>query len=197
MKILLAIILVAVPGILFAQINSHLTAVFDPKKKIIRLRWENTGGVHSYVLQKSDDNIEWKDIARIEATVLTKNAYISYNDEAEGGGKNYYRLKTYRSAGSFEFSNSLMVITGDPGFSWIMYPVPVTDVLNLQYNGTENIQGVIGVIIQSIAGKVYARLRHASNTRLIQIPVGNLGRGTYDIRIIIDEEVVWNQRFIK
>ncbi|HMJ48291.1 MAG TPA: hypothetical protein VK498_13245 [Ferruginibacter sp.] len=195
MKFLLTIILVALPAFHFAQINSHLTAVYESRKKSVKVKWQNSGNVNSYVLQRSADNREWKDIARIGAAVLIKNAFISYNDE--GSGKNYYRLKIYNTKTSWEFSTVVMVINPAPGYNWIMYPVPVLDVLNLQYNGSELIPGVISVFIQSIEGKVYTRLRLASTTRQIQIPVSNLGRGTYDIRVVIMDEVVWNQRFIK
>jgi hypothetical protein len=92
----------------------------------------------------------------------------------------------------------VMVIIGETGNSWLMYPVPVGPVLTLQYNGTVAVTGVISIVIQSLAsGTIFTRLRVASNTRLIQIPVANLGRGTYDIRIYINNQVVWNQRFIK
>ena len=78
-----------------------------------------------------------------------------------------------------------------------MYPVPVKDMLTLQYKGSAKITGVVNVFIQSMSGQLLKRIRSASLNTIIQIPVDNLGKGVYDVRIVIENEVVWNQRFIK
>ena len=78
-----------------------------------------------------------------------------------------------------------------------MYPVPVKDVLTLEYRGIESIKGVINVFIQQPSGRIVYRLRSSSLNKKITIPVDNLGRGIYDIRIIVQGEIVWNQRFVK
>jgi len=177
--------------------DPSLTAQFDNRKKVVKVRWKNIHPVSSYVLQRSRDNNTWKDLIQMNGNVLTRNAYISWEDAQTGSGKNYYRLKMYTSKTTYKYSSSIMVIPGGKTHSWIMYPVPVREVVNLQYNGTAPIEGVIAIFIQSITGKTYHRLRLASNTRSIQIPVSNLGRGTYDIRVLVHDEVMWNQRFIK
>lgn len=84
-----------------------------------------------------------------------------------------------------------------PGNSWLMYPVPVGDVLNLRYQGVEPIRGVINVLIRHINGRIFHKLRFASTTRQIQIPVNNLGAGIYEIKIMVNDEIIWNQRFVK
>jgi len=78
-----------------------------------------------------------------------------------------------------------------------MYPQPVSNVLNLQYNGNAIIPGVITVFIQRINGQMYHQLRYASSTRFISIPVSNLGSGMYIVRIIINKQEVWNKKFVK
>ena len=90
-----------------------------------------------------------------------------------------------------------MIVTGAVGSNWVIYPVPVGDILTLQYKGYEKIKGVVNVFIQNIAGRVITRLRSASLNTIIRIPVSNLGKGVYDIRIVVEDEVVWNQRFVK
>jgi hypothetical protein len=84
-----------------------------------------------------------------------------------------------------------------PGNSWLMYPVPAGDVLNLRYQGVEPIRGVINVLIRHINGRIFHKLRFASTTRQIQIPVNNLGAGIYEIKIMVNDEIIWNQRFVK
>jgi hypothetical protein len=73
----------------------------------------------------------------------------------------------------------------------------VGEVLTLQYKGSQKITGVINIAIQNMYGKILTRVRSASINTIIQIPVGNLGKGIYDIRIIVEGEIIWNQRFVK
>ena len=84
-----------------------------------------------------------------------------------------------------------------PGNNWLMYPVPVRDELNLSYQGKEPIRGVINVFIRSINGRMFHKLRFASSTREIRIPVSNLGSGIYEINIVVNNKTMWNQRFVK
>ena len=199
MKSLLAIVLFGMP-LLNDQpiISPGLTAVYEHKQQLVKLKWNhNDKQVVRYILQRSADNSRWAEVYNIKMDNPSQYKFISYYDNQVASGKNYYRLKALLSGGLYEFTPSIMVIIGKPGNSWLMYPVPVTDVLNLQYNGNVLITGVISVVIQRMNGQVYHQLRFASSTRLIQIPVSNLGSGTYDVRIVVNNQVVWNQRFIK
>ena len=195
MKILLAIILVTLPAVHFAQSN-QLTARYDTRKKTVNLKWQNSGTIERYVLQRSDDTHSWKDIASINSRKLARGLVITYEDGSHDGNKNYYRLKKYLKS-SYDYTTPVAVTTGEMTYKWIMFPVPVTYVLNLQYSGSKVIPGVISIIVQSESGKIYYRLRFASTTRHIQVPVSNLGRGTYAVRIFVPGEVVWHQRFVK
>lgn len=182
----------------FAQlISPGLTAVYEDGRQRVKLKWNHTDErVRRYILQKSANNNNWTDFYQLDATSY-KNRFVTFSDERPGQGKNYYRLRALLKDGSTQFTPPMMVIIGQPGNSWLMYPIPVRDVLNLQYNGNALIPGVISVFIQSAAGRAFHKLRYASSTRLIKIPVSNLGRGIYDIRIVIENKVVWNQRFVK
>lgn len=176
-----------------------LTAVYENKMQVVKLKWNhNDKKVKQYILQRSGDERTWTVIKSISVGEPNNNKFISYRDQNPEEGKNFYRLKTVLNDGTPEYSRTVMVIIGKPGGSWIMFPVPVRDVLNLQYNGTELITGVIGITIQNIATRqVFHRLRMASTSRFIAIPVSNLGRGVYFIRITIGNEITWNQRFSK
>jgi hypothetical protein len=174
-----------------------ITAVYDIKSKTVIIKWiQKDNTAKTFIVQRSNNNTVWTDIARLE--IIQVNAYKAwqYADSYSGGGDNYYRLAAVIADGKTEYSAVVMVLKN--GFTnWIMYPVPVTDLLTLQYKGTEKITGVINITIQTIQGYVFTRLRCASNTTAVKIPVSNLGRGVYDIRIVIDNSTVWNQRFVK
>ena len=179
-------------------ISPALTAVYEHGHSLVKLKWHhNDTRIVSYFLQSSPNNNNWIILQQVKIMNPRQFRFISYTDHKPGGGKNYYRLKAVLADGSIEYSSPLMVILGEPGKNWLIYPVPVRDVLNLQYNGNESIQGVINVFIQHINGRIFHKLRYASSTRQIQIPVDNLGSGIYDIRIVVNDEVVWNQRFVK
>lgn len=202
MKVLTAIFFMALSICAVARqtpISPGLTAVYEARKNIVKLKWQqNDPDVQKFVLQRSSDNTSWTDLAVLQITAANKGKFVNFSDEKAAAGKSYYRLKIFTASNVYRYVPSVMVIIGRPGNSWLMYPVPVTTMLNLQYNGSELIPGVISVVIQSVSsGQVLGRLRVASTTRLIQIPVSNLGRGIYDVRILIQDKVVWNQRFVK
>lgn len=178
-------------------ISPNLTAVFDQEKTVIKLKWQmNDPAVNSYVLQKSADNIKWVDIYTDVSNDFPDNKIEKFTDRFPDPNKNLYRLKMVKKD-AVEFSNTITIIMGQSTGSWIIFPVPVIDVLNLQYTGSEPITSAISVFIQNSQGKILNRLRVSSLNRIIQIPVANLGKGIYDVRIMIQDRIVWNQRFVK
>ena len=56
---------------------------------------------------------------------------------------------------------------------------------------------MVNVFIQNVTGYTVTKVRSASLNTVIKIPVDNLGKGIYDVRIVIEGQVVWNQRFVK
>jgi hypothetical protein len=175
-----------------------ITVVYETKKKAVSIKWQQTAsGIKLFVIQRSADNVNWADIARHENVHFTANKMYEYYDYKPAAGQNYYRLKCVTEKGQTEYSSSIMIVTGAAGYNWVMYPVPVGEVLTLQYKGSQKIMGVINIAIQNMYGKILTRVRSASLNTVIQIPVGNLGKGIYDIRIIVADEVIWNQRFVK
>ena len=198
MKPVLIVLICMIHALSFASgVNPNLTAEYNTSKKQVELKWQNIDArVNRFVLQRSADNNSWKDIYTLGPDDFSKKKQEKFYDRYPEPEKNYYRLKTFTADG-FEYSASIMVIIGSLASSWIMYPVPVHDVLNLQYNGSESIKGVICIFIQNMYGYVLVRRRCSTLSRIIEVPVDNLGRGTYDVRIVINDEIVWNQRFVK
>ena len=197
-KITISTILFVAGCYAFAQHKTTLTALFDPNTKTIKLRWQNINNAVSYCLQSSKDNNTFTDIFLFKATDLNKGDFIKYTDSKPVEGKNYYRLKIYKDNKTVESLPSVMLVSGNTENAWVIYPVPVGPILNLQYNGNSAIEGVIIVFIQSVtSGTIFTRLRLASTTRKITIPISNIGKGTYDIRIHVSNNIVWNQRIIK
>lgn len=176
-----------------------IAVFYDPGKNAVSIKWQQkVTGIKNFTIQRSDNNSTWTDIAVIGATDLPSGKQYQYFDKNPAPGQNYYRLKTFTGNNQTEYSSSVMVITGEKnGSDWVMYPVPVTNLLTLQYKGSKRITGVVNVSIQNVTGYTVTKIRSASLNTVIKIPVDNLGKGIYDVRIVIEGEVVWNQRFVK
>jgi hypothetical protein len=165
---------------------------------VIKLKWQNNDSrTTKFILQKSDNNYNWADLYSIEGNEFSESKIEKYIDKHPDPSTNYYRLKQIIDKDNIEFSAVIMVIMGHATNSWIIYPVPVMNLLNLQYTGSDPITGVISVFVLNPNGKILVRLRSSSLSRIIKVPVSNLGKGLYDVRIVIEDKVVWNQRIVK
>lgn len=174
------------------------SAVYNSRKQAVAIKWQhNSADIKTYVVQQSSGNKIWTDIALQEVSRPAEPRSFYFEQKKISTGENRYRLKCIYQDGRIEYSLDVLVIIGALDKSWVMYPVPVTDLLTLDYRGTEIIKGVINVLIQQPTGKIFTKLRYASLSRQIRIPVDNLPKGIYDIRIIVQDEVIWDQRFVK
>lgn len=175
-----------------------INVVYDAGKKAVNIQWQQqVSGIKTFVVQRSANNSSWTDIAFQGVSNFNPAKTYQYLDYKAITGQNYYRLKVITEKGMEEYSASVLVINGAVAANWVMYPVPVKDVLTLQYKGIKKLTGVVNVFIHNVTGRIITRVRSASLNTIIRIPVDNLGSGIYDLRIIIENEVVWNQRFVK
>jgi hypothetical protein len=180
------------------QVVPEFTAVFDAGKNAVLIKWQHKpGDIKTYTVQRSLDKNSWADIDIQGVPQNSDNRSFYFEDRESNAGEKYYRLKTISGTGAIAFSPVVMTVIGSPKAGWIMYPVPVKDMLTLDYRGTEPIKGVINVFILQSSGRILTKLRLCSLNKVIQVPVSNLGKGIYDVRIIIGGEIVWNQRFVK
>ena len=194
-----------VVGLVFLQINSfgisllpEFSAVYNSRKKAVLIKWQHTSAdIKTYVLQQSSGNKAWADIALQEINPATGNRSFYFEDKKFAVGENHYRLKCIYADGKTVYSLDVVVMITSATNNWVIYPVPVIDLLTLEYRGSEPIQGVINVIIQQPGGRVFLKRRYSSQTKQIKITPDFLPRGIYDIRILVQDEVIWNQRFVK
>lgn len=194
------ILMMAVSFLCRAQSNPTLTAVFDKDQNAIKLHWQHSDkSITFYVVQRSSDNVDFTDVFSQVVADIEPGELLKYKDPNASLGKYYYRLKIYRSGSDvYQTTQPVMVIPTNLQDNWIIYPVPVTTKLHLQYAGSGQITGVITVMIASVSsGRIFVRLRAASTSRTIDVPVSNLGKGLYDIHVYIEDKPVWSQRFVK
>ena len=171
-----------------------LSAYYDQVKKVVKLKWQPDQNMNqSFIIQRSKNNLQWEEIGKVTASRNIE----SFTDQKPDPSANHYRLKIVNSNGSLVFTPSILVIIGNSANSWVMYPVPVGSVLNLKYTGSELITGALTITIQNSSGQNLCRLRSSTTSRTIQVPVHNLGRGIYDVKIFVSSKLIWNQRFVK
>lgn len=176
----------------------EFSAVYNARKKTVITKWQHPSpDIKTYLIQQSSNNKLWNDVALLEVTRPGELRSFYFEDKKQRQGKNDYRLKCVYKDGSIVYSIIVTVMIGSSADGWVMYPVPVTNFINLDYRGTETIKGVINILIQHPTGKVFIKLRYASLGRQFKIPVDSLPSGIYDIRIIVQNEVIWDQRFVK
>ncbi|HEX2684034.1 MAG TPA: hypothetical protein VHL77_08880, partial [Ferruginibacter sp.] len=141
------------------RVSPDFTAVFDSKKNAVQIRWQHEhDGIRTYVVQRSVDKNSWADIAvqGIQQNSTANSFYLE--DKQPKPGENYYRLKTISYTGEVKYSLEVMIIIPQAGAGWTMYPVPVTDMLTLDYHGTEPIKGVINVFLLQSSGRVLTKM---------------------------------------
>ena len=192
-------------GFIFLQMNSfavgflpEFSALYNNRKKTVVIKWQHTSAdIKTYVLQQSSGNKAWTDIASQEINPAGGKSNFYFEDKNFAAGENYYRLKCIYTDGKTVYSLTIPVMIASATSSWVIYPVPVTDLITLEYRGSEPIRGVLHVIIQQPSGRVFTKKRYASLSRQIKIPVDYLPKGIYDIRILVQDEVIWDQRIVK
>lgn len=182
-----------------AQKNIPFTATYEKDKKAVLIQWQHFyKNAESYTLQSSRDNTFFTDIFTKQNTNIYFKTTISYYDKTITGEKIYYLLKIKLNDSLFETSLPISVTLNVTENTWLIYPLPAKDFIHLKYIGNGTIDGVISIYIQRInSGVIYSRLRLASNTKNIIIPITNLGSGIYNIHVSISNRVGWNQQFNK
>jgi hypothetical protein len=182
-----------------AQKNIPLTAIYEKDKRVVLLQWQHTHKqAISYTLQSSRDNVFFTDIFTKQSNGISIGSSINYADKTITGEKIYYRLLIYQNDVLFETTVSILVTLNITENTWLLYPLPAKEYVNLKYTGTGTVDGVISIYIQRLSsGVIFNRLRLASNTKNIHIPITNLGSGVYVMHVSIGNRAAWNQQFIK
>ena len=176
----------------------HIAASYDVAVDVITINWKNNEPcTQMFILQGTEDEEEWINLDTLYNTAEFYDREVSweYRKPLAGGGS--YRLKAVTDDYNFTYSTPVFV-KGKPSlFEWNVDDSSGNDKLILQYQGRGKIKGVINVVMQSLGGQVFFKSRLSSNARTIEIPIANLGKGKYDIRISVEGETIWRQRFKK
>ncbi len=183
-----------------AQNQYNLIASIENDETSVQVQWRHTdNNVLVYTLQKSKDNIVFSDIFTQQNNAISIGEIVKFNDEINDGDVVFYRLKIKRFNKNQETSLPVNITHKQIKNNWQIYPVPaIGEIIHLNYTGTGVIDGVIKIQIQNIrSGTIFTKLRLASNTKNIQIPLSNIGKGLYVVRVSIGNRPEWTQQFAR
>ncbi len=177
-----------------------LSAVLNNNQ--VALKWVTTDELNlsSFELERSTDGINFTVINNRSAAgnTIGETSYL-YDDNIQSvtAGVIYYRVKAKDINGSFEYSRIRTIKLGK-GTSFLMYPNPFTDQVNLQITSQSNAKGLVrlyntaGVQIRSMDISLSAGVNALSLTGLER-----LSNGSYIIEIYIAGVKVYTEKLVK
>lgn len=159
------------------------TAAADGHK--VRLNWDirNDQDIVKYEVEKSLTGTNFTYLNTVTSLQKPQWIYTDFDNNPVAGW-NYYRLKIIDKNGRITYSDVRRVRFVDGMQQVKIFPVPTTDVLNIQLPTSYT---KVMLQLLSVDGKLISAGQPTSN--IIQLNVRNLPGGTYVVRIINNGEV--------
>lgn len=154
------------------------------KNNTVKLNWEvNEIDNHFYVVERSLDGEKFSTIGEVaSSTAAGNNHSYSFIDSRPFASKNFYRIKQVDKNGSYSYSN-IVIITMDESFgSWVVYPNPTNEKVNLYSNANYN---NLKVSVYDAIGKVILTQTKAAVNKgeVITVSLAGLSKGIYSIQV--------------
>jgi carboxypeptidase T len=161
----------------------------------VQLDWEATvDAQHDYFdIEKSYDKNNFVTLGR----VATAPPYRFF-DPSVKQGNNYYRVKQVDKDGTISYSKIINIIYNKGKIDFILYPNPVTEVLNLQVDSDKPANYMVA-ITDLMGKKVYEqKITPDMAGRTLQISLKDKATGLYVLTIRNEEnEVLATEKIIK
>lgn len=152
----------------------------------VLLKWRISGNSTSelFVIQRSDDGLNYSDIAAIKAIVAEENIdrEYFYYDRSAFLRNNFYRIKIIDKAGMLSYSNVQKIFISKLIGNELIYPNPVHQELHIR---SENV-GYGNVMLLNCHGKVVLLKEWTKENELIDF--SKLPVGIYYLKLISDKE---------
>lgn len=176
----------------------EINASYDAMAKTVEIRWKNNEpGAVRFILQKSADQQGWINLDTLYNSEDFNQQMILWEDRNPSPGGFLYRLVTEVDEANFSLSKPVYIEVSPFKYAWNSIPTATKGILKLQFAGEGVIGGVINFLIQTPSGRVLLRSRFSSLTELIEVPVSNLGKGTYVLSMFVEGDLIWRQKLIK
>lgn len=150
-------------------------------------------------LERSTDGINFTEIYTETADALRCQQPFSHTDATPAKGTNFYRLKMTDASGKYSYSNTIALLNAATGFYILnISPNPVNGpVMKLNLASAQTSPFEIRVF--DLAGKLVLRqtVKLTAGYNSINIPVGSLAPGTYQLSGVNAADKPVMTRFVK
>ena len=154
----------------------------------------------SLTLERSADGRNFSPISAEQADYLRCQQPFAKTDNAPLGGTNYYRLKIVDTDGKISYSKIIGLLNNKSGFEFLgVMPNPVVGNEKALLNMTSAQKGRLQIIITDANGKVVktSTTTLIAGSNQINLPVGTLAAGVYQVTGVTDDGTKTTTRFVK
>ena len=140
---------------------------------------ESQSHFKNYEVQYSNDGIKFQTIATIAGALKGSNQKYSYQHNNPRQGNIFYRLKMMDKNGKFEYSKIIALKLNCNRSSLMVYPNPVTDILNINITNLQNDVTVASLFDTN--GKLIYSGEMVSGTNMIDMT--KFAKGVYLLKL--------------
>ncbi|MES2849726.1 MAG: hypothetical protein V4685_11770 [Bacteroidota bacterium] len=166
----------------------------NKKENTNQLNWKAscTYGNAAFVIERSDDGINFKAIGNINATAVRCQLPFNFSDNDPAAGKNYYRLKITDADGKSFYSKVLVVGNNKAG-------IEITAVANNTVYLSSNKQQTVIMKVITADGREVLNQKQTIGTgnNNINLLMKNAAKGIYSLIICTEQGEPITKRFIK
>ena len=165
------------PGVLPVALSSFNAQI---NNCIVNLDWvASEFNFKNYEVQYSSDGIRFQTIATIVGVLQGSNHRYTYQDDKPKQGNSYYKLKMTDIDGKFKYSKIIVLKPLCNQSSHIIYPNPVTDILNISITNLQNDVTIASLFDNN--GKLLYSSEMKSGTNMINM--AKFAKGIYLLKL--------------
>ena len=171
------------------------TAHLEEQK--VMLKWQTTNEKNNkhFEIEHSTNSFDFKKIGTVESQGDAADAqYYQFTHQTPTEGNNYYRLRQVDANDVYEFSFIQSIFYKKSGSQVLLYPIPVGDILNLDFSKTRTINQQLSLI--NANGQLLETIEIAEHIGVFELSVKHLPAGIYWIKLLTEKETVM-KKFIK
>lgn len=161
------------------------------ERNVNKIEWQTVNEINcaGFHLQRSINGTDFSSIATQKTKAITgiSSASLWYNiiDDKPHDGVNYYRLKQIDNDGKVFYSKIVSVKNTSNNWATLnLFPNPVIDYLNIQIFANSIADINIEVLNSNAQKLVQAKQNIKAENNTIQIPVSQLPKGLYTLKVI-------------
>lgn len=144
------------------------------------LKWKTANEINlkEYDLERSKDGQHFIRIATITAQPGEEGTYNYSDKNISTVTPYYYRLKMINRGNTFNYSKTILIKASKDAYNIIIFPNPVTDVLNVNFILDKKIRCSItiinsaGVVVKTVAPPLFERGNNYYSLSLKELPAG-------------------------